>query len=122
VLLDQELKNAMARAEEAENAVIESAGGSNALGANEYKLRSENKHLLSEIEDTALQLEVSKNENDGKSHGCVVVWLCGCVCGCLFQCACSMCMFKVYSSLLLILSLHNISDVGKIKNVADTYQ
>ena len=47
--LDQELENAMARAEEAENAVIESAGGSNALGANEYNLRSENKHLLSEI-------------------------------------------------------------------------
>jgi hypothetical protein len=71
--LDQELKNAMARAEEAENAVIESAGGSNASGANEYKLRSENKRLLSEIEDTASQLEVSKNENDGKSRGCVVV-------------------------------------------------
>ena len=76
--LDQELKTAMARAEEAENAVIESAGGSNASSANEYKLRSENKRLLSEIEDTASQLEVSKNENDGKSRGCVVVWLCGC--------------------------------------------
>ena len=99
MLLDQELKNAMARAEEAENAVIESAGGSNALGANEYNLRSENKHLLSEIEDTALQLEVSKNENDGKSHGCVVVWLCGCVVVCVVvcfnvhvQCACSRCI------------------------------
>jgi len=95
VLLDQELKNAMARAEEAENAVIESAGGSNALGANEYNLRSENKHLLSEIEDTALQLEVSKNENDGKSHGCVVVWLCVW----LFV---SMCMFNVHVQCIFI--------------------
>jgi len=87
--LDQELKNAMARAEEAENAVIESAGGSNASGASEYKLRSENKRLLSEIEDTASQLEVSKNENDGKSRGCV------------FQCACSMCVHLFVHSLTL---------------------
>jgi len=95
VLLDQELKNAMARAEEAENAVIESAGGSNALGANEYKLRSENKHLLSEIEDTAnwkfLRMKTMV------SH--MVVWLCGCVVVCVVvcfnvhvQCACSRCI------------------------------